>query len=299
MAIDRSPRRAALMIAAPLLVAVAATFPVAGCKGDDDTFSPSGPTYTDRDGTIRFGEMGSLHLPEGRGSFRFGAATAATQIEDQNVHTDWYQWSLPVSEGGLGNGAAHVGDAVRSYTLSDRDIEIMQELGLETYRFSIEWARVEPQRDVIDEEALEHYSDFIDRLLAAGIRPMITLHHFSNPLWVQALGAGAPCGPDGPADDNLCGWEHPEGQGLIVEEMRQHAQLLAERFGDRVDDWCTLNEPVNYIIAGWGAGVFPPGRSYIITGIGGVNSPAFQRLVAVFEGFLRAHAAMYDAITEH
>lgn len=251
------------------------------------------------DGEIEFGEFGALSGDKGRGSFRFGAATAATQIEDENDRTDWYFWSMPTEEGGMGQGKAHVGDAVRSATLSARDIELMKELGLDAYRFSIEWSKIEPERDKIDEAELERYSDFIDALLEAGIRPMITLHHFSNPIWVGALGVDAPCPEEGPSDENLCGWDHPEGSALILEEFREHVALLAERFGDRVDDWCTINEPVNYIIASYGAGVFPPGRNYIVSGLGGVESEGFQTLISVFRNFIKAHILAYDAIKEH
>ena len=273
----------ALLFAAPLITA---------CGGDRSA-------RIDSDENIVFGELGALSTKGGRGSFRFGAATAATQIEDQNEHTDWHFWSLPVEEGGMGQGKAHVGDAVRSATLSARDIEIMKEMGLDAYRFSVEWSKIEPERDQINEAELERYSDFIDALLEAGIRPMITLHHFSNPIWVGALGGDAPCAEEGPNDENLCGWDHPEGSALILEEFREHVALLAERFGDRVDDWCTINEPVNYIIASYGAGVFPPGRAYIPAGLGGVGSEAFQKLIGVFRNFLKAHVIAYDAIKEH
>lgn len=253
----------------------------------------------DSDENIVFGDLGPLSTKKGRGSFRFGAATAATQIEDQNERTDWHFWTLPVEEGGMGQGKAHVGDAVRGASLAARDIELMKEMGLDAYRFSIEWSKIEPERDVIDEDELKRYSDFIDALLEAGIRPMITLHHFSNPIWVGALGADAPCPEDGPSDENLCGWDHPEGGERILDEFREHVALLAERFGDRVDDWCTINEPVNYIIASYGAGVFPPGRSYIASGLGGVKTEGFQKLIGVFLRFLKAHVAAYDAIKEH
>ncbi len=125
--------------------------------------------------------MGSISQPSGKGGFRFGVATAATQIEDQDTNTDWYVFTEPSANGGLGNGAAFVGDAVHGYSLALDDVKLLQALHVDSYRFSIEWARVEPTRGVFDEAALQHYDDLINALVAAGIKPLVTLHHFSNP----------------------------------------------------------------------------------------------------------------------
>lgn len=238
---------------------------------------------------ISFTEMGSLVSSEGKGSFRFGASTAATQIEDQNPNTDWYVFTAPEEEGGLGNGKAPVGDASMGYSLAEEDIALLVELGVDSYRFSIEWARIEPQRDVIDEAALDHYDEVIDALVDAGIRPMITVHHFSNPVWV-ADPRDLACA-DGPTDTNLCGFGHPEGGPLIVEEMREHAALLAERFGDRVDEWGTVNEPVNYLLAAYGVGSFPPGQSWLLS-----EDELLGQFMPVVRDYLAMHAAIYDAI---
>ncbi|NUP09075.1 MAG: glycoside hydrolase family 1 protein [Polyangiaceae bacterium] len=240
---------------------------------------------------IAFTEMGSLVSEEGKGTFRFGASTAATQIEDQNENTDWWFFTLPEADGGLGRGKAPVGKASNGYTFAQEDIQLLVDLGIDSYRFSIEWARIEPQRDVIDEDALAHYDEFIDALVDAGIRPMITVHHFSNPVWVAD-----PRDPDcaaGPTDDNLCGFGHPEGAPLIIEEMRQHAALLAERFGDRVDEWGTVNEPVNYLLSSYGVGAFPPGKSSILTEDG-----LLGEFMPVVKTYLSMHAAAYNAIKE-
>jgi beta-glucosidase/6-phospho-beta-glucosidase/beta-galactosidase len=247
---------------------------LAGCSDD----APLPPP-------IDFGAMGSLATDDGAGSFRFGAASAATQIEDQNEHTDWWLFTAPTSEGGLGKHT-FVGDAVKGYSLALDDVALIRQLGLDSYRFSIEWARIEPQRDVIDESALAHYDAFIDALVAAGIRPNVTVHHFSNPVWVDD-----PRDPEcdsGPSDENLCGFGHPLGGPEIVAEMAEHAALLAERFGDRVDDWATVNEPVNYLLAAHGIGMFPPGKQKIFS--------ILEEFVPVVRDYLAGHAAMYAAI---
>ncbi len=233
---------------------------------------------------LTFGEMGPLVGAAGEGGFRFGAASAATQIEDQNTNTDWYWWTLPADQGGLGHDT-FVGDAAGGYTRALDDVELVTDLNLDSYRFSIEWARVEPTRDVIDEAALQHYSDQLDALIAAGVRPMITIHHFSNPVWIhdpRDEGCDA-----GPSDTNLCGLGGPAG-AEVVAEMVEHAQLLAERFGDRVDEWGTLNEPVNYLLASYGIAQFPPGGNTLFN--------LLEEFVPVVRDYLAAHAGMYTAI---
>lgn len=237
---------------------------------------------------IAFGEPGSLGAGSGEGSFRFGASTAATQIEDENPDTDWYSWTLPGAEGGAGEGE-FIEDAVRGKTLALEDGALVSEMNLDSYRFSVSWSRIEPVRDEVSEEGLAHYDAQLDALVADGVRPMLTVHHFSNPLWTNNFLEGCPA--DGPSDTNLCGWADPEGAPLILEEIAEHGALLAARYGDRVDDWCTVNEPVNYLLASYGMGVFPPGESNLFGDL--------PRLTDAMRNLLAAHAVLYDAIKEH
>ncbi len=263
---------------------------VTGC-GDGESSSGGTTTTTSSSSTtevkdIVYSNLGAVSGEAGKGSFRFGASSAATQIEDLNPNTDWFKWSQPMPEG-LGKGTAPVGDAVKGYSLAIPDIDLLVEMGVDSYRFSMEWARIEPQKDVIDEEALAHYSDLLDALIAKGIRPMLTVHHFSNPLWIDD--PADPTCANGPADANLCGWDHPEGGPMVAEQLAEHAKLLAERFGDRVDDWGTLNEPVNYLLAGYGVGNFPPGKK-------GILSDILKKFMPTVRNYMEAHSLMYDAI---
>jgi len=238
-------------------------------------------------GTLAFSSVGSLSQDSGKGGFRFGAATAATQIEDRNPTTDWWLFTAPVDQGGLAK-SPFVGEASRGYSLAIEDVRLLREMHLDSYRFSIEWARIEPRRNVIDEAAIKHYSDLIDALLAAGIKPMVTIHHFSNPVWIDD--PRDPTCASGPSDANLCGLGHPVGGPLVIAEMAEHARLLAERFGDRVDEWGTFNEPINYLLAGYGLGAFPPGKSYLFQFL--------EKFVPTIRDMLAAHAAMARAIRE-
>ena len=252
------------------ILLILVVLPACGSNGADDP--------------IVYGSIAPLAGDRGLGGFRFGIASAATQIEDMNPTTDWFLWTQPTADGGLGNGA-FVGDAVRGYTNSLEDLALVRELGVDSYRFSIEWARVEPVRDQIDEAALAHYQEQLEAMRAMGIRPLVTLHHFSNPVWVadpRDTGCAA-----GPTDTNLCGLGSAGGP-QIIEEMAEHAALIARRFGGLVDEWGTLNEPINYLLAAYGIGYFPPGK---VT-IGDVPNS----FIPILRDYIAAHAAMAKAI---
>ncbi|HEY0253791.1 MAG TPA: family 1 glycosylhydrolase, partial [Kofleriaceae bacterium] len=237
---------------------------------------------------ISYAKMGPLVGDAGKGSFRFGVASAATQVEDMNPNTDWYTFTLPVAQGGLGKGTDFVGDAVDGYTMALEDVDLVASLGVDSYRFSIEWARIEPQRDVIDEAAIAHYRALLEALVAKGIRPLVTIHHFSNPNWTYDL-HDIGCA-NGPSDTNLCGFGGPGG-AQIVKEMGDHAALLAQRFGDLVDEWGTVNEPFTWMFAAYGVGYFPPG----INALGDL----VKGMVPPLRDYLAAQAAMYKAIKEN
>ncbi|MEZ4335392.1 MAG: family 1 glycosylhydrolase [Sandaracinaceae bacterium] len=261
--------------------------------GADDAGVDAGPVLPDAGPVedVDWPAMGPVGGSAGMGSFRFGASSAATQIEDMNPDVDWYVWTQPPPEG-MGRGEDPIADAVRGYSLATDDIDLVTEMGLDSYRFSMEWARIEPRRDEVNEEALAHYDAFLDALEAASIRPMVTVHHFSNPLWVddpRRVSAFETCPATGPTDAWLCGWVDPNGAPLIIEEIAEHACLLGQRFGDRVDEWATFNEPVNYLFASHGAGqVFPPGRELLFSD--------FDAFLEVVRNFIRAHEAMREAL---
>jgi beta-glucosidase len=234
---------------------------------------------------IDYATIGPLVGDAGKGSWRFGVASAATQIEDMNPNTDWYVFTEPQAQGGLGKGTDFIGDAIHGYSLDLEDVGLVGDLGVDSYRFSIEWARIEPQRNVIDEAAIAHYRAELEALRAKGIRPLVTIHHFSNPIWTYDL-HDIGCA-NGPSDTNLCGFGGPGG-AQIVQEMADHAALLAQRFGDIVDEWGTVNEPLIWMFAAYGVGYFPPGKNALA-------NPVAQ-LVPPLRDYLAAQAAMYKAI---
>ena len=147
------------------------TSPDAGADAAPDTANDaeSGPVIGD-DGAITFPGPGAIAGDHGLGTFAFGAATAATQIEDQNTAADWYFWTLPREAGGRGESEP-LGDASQGFSRAIEDIGLMVELGLDTYRFSVDWARIEPQRDQVSTSALNTTATSLTRCAPLILNP--------------------------------------------------------------------------------------------------------------------------------
>jgi beta-glucosidase len=111
-------------------------------------------------------------------------------------------------------------------------------LGLGAYRLSVEWARIEPEPGRIDQSVLDHYRRVLDALRAADIEPVVTLHHFTNPLWLAARG----------------GWSNSE----VVPRFAAYAERVARALGDLVQWWVTVNEPSVFGTLGYLDGIWPP-----------------------------------------
>jgi len=264
------------------IVVFAVSLALGACSSDE------GPRGT------KIAAPGALAGDEGRGSFMLGVATASAQIEEATPESDWYVWgaAAPV---GLGKGKAFVGEAVQGYTRALEDVALIEAMHLDAYRFNPSWPRIEPRRDEIDQSALDHYDALIDELRAHDIEPIVTVHHFSSPVWIDdpRRPSAESCTP---SDMDLCGWPHAVGGDLVVAELAEHAALLARTYGDRVDHWMTLNEPINYLLASYATGTFPPGRGSSLDLISETATQAFLRVV---ERYASAHVAIYNAIKDN
>lgn len=119
--------------------------------------------------------------------FLIGASTAAHQVEGGNVNSTW--WGFEHAEGSP--VAEPSGDAADSYHRWRDDLDVLAEVGLGAYRFSVEWARVEPEPGMVSKAALQHYRRIVDGLLERGIEPVVTLHHFTEPRWFGRAGGWA------------------------------------------------------------------------------------------------------------
>jgi beta-glucosidase len=168
--------------------------------------------------------------------FLWGTATAAHQVEGGNWNNDWWMW-----EHNPQSPCVEVsGDACDHYHRYRDDIRILADLGFNTYRFSIEWSRIEPEEGEWSQAAIDHYRRVCESCLASGITPMVTFHHFTTPRWVAHLG----------------GWEEPDTSGRFADFCSKAATGLHDLMG-----WaCTINEPNIVALHGYRTGAFPPGR---------------------------------------
>ncbi len=177
-----------------------------------------------------------------RKDFIWGAATASYQIEgaayeDGKGLSVWDRFSH--EEGKVFDG--HTGDvACDHYHRYAQDVQLMKEIGLQAYRFSLSWPRILPEgKGAVNQKGIDFYNRLIDELLKNDIRPFVTLFHWDYPAALQALGA----------------WENPDS----VKWFEEYAALCARSFGDRVKDFITFNEPQCFIGLGYSMGVHAPG----------------------------------------
>lgn len=150
--------------------------------------------------------------------FFVGAATAAHQVEGNNIHSDYWAQEHMVHTDFLEPS----GDAVDHYNRYAGDIRMMADAGLNAYRFSVEWARIEPEEGKFDERELNHYRDVIRTCKENGIEPVATLLHFTSPKWLISKG----------------GWESDETPALFARYVR----YVMEGLGSGLHYVCTINE---------------------------------------------------------
>ncbi|MFA6600680.1 MAG: glycoside hydrolase family 1 protein [Candidatus Omnitrophota bacterium] len=190
--------------------------------------------------------------------FLWGAATSSHQVEGENTLNDWWEWERA---GRLKESSGLACDHYRRY---GADFDLVSELGHNAHRFSIEWSRLEPVEGRWDEAAFAHYEDVLKTLRAKRIEPVVTLHHFTNPLWFARRG----------------GWANP----ACVTAFARYVRRAAEAFGKYVRIWITINEPTIYVYHAHLAGLWPPGGKSLKEG------------AAVFRNMLFAHAEAYREI---
>jgi beta-glucosidase len=178
-----------------------------------------------------------MRFPDG---FLWGAATAAHQIEGNNVHNDWWRAEQ------AGRLPHRSGQACDSWNRWPDDVELLTRMHLNAYRLSVEWARIEPEQGRFDQGALDTYRRQLEALKSAGIEPLVTLHHFTNPTWLADQG----------------GWSNPDA----APRLAQYADRVARHLGDLVSWWVTINEPSILGLKGYIEGSWPPQRPWDLRG---------------------------------
>ncbi|XP_045799885.1 beta-glucosidase 13-like [Trifolium pratense] len=169
--------------------------------------------------------------------------------------------------------------AIDQYHRYKEDVDIMRNMNLDAYRFSISWSRILPKGKLnggINREGVKYYNNLINELLANGLQPFVTLFHWDLP---QAL------------EDEYGGFLSP----LIVNDFQDYAELCFKEFGDRVKHWITLNEPYSYSTAGYAIGFFPPGRCSKWLNSNCTDGDSGKEPYLVTHNQLLAHAATVHA----
>ena len=188
-------------------------------------------------------EPARLSAPSG---IRWSAATSAFQIEGsrptgasgRSIWDDFLERPGAIVDGSTAEPACD------SYRHPDADVALAAGLGVDRYRFSIPWARVQPDgRGSGDASALDHYSRQVDLLLDAGVVPFPTLFHWEMPSAVEAEG----------------GWLNRD----TAERFAEYTAIVADRIGDRVENWYTLNEPAMTTLQGYAVGALAPGKQLL------------------------------------
>ena len=168
--------------------------------------------------------------------FLWGTATAAHQVEGGNWNNDWWMWEHDPQSPCVEPS----GDACDHWHRYPEDIGLLANLGFNTYRFSLEWSRIEPEEGEFSHATLEHYRRMCAACRERGVAPIVTFHHFTTPRWVAARG----------------GWADPATAGRFA----RFCDRATRRLGDVMARACTLNEPNIVATMGYLYGVFPPGK---------------------------------------
>lgn len=193
-------------------------------------------------------------------SFKFGFATSEYQMSGA-VNCPDSNWAYSEREKNYlehksGRGCDH-------WNLYKYDIELLKEFNVNSYRFSIEWSKIEPREGEFNQDAIKHYHDLIDELIKKGITPSITLHHFTHPQWFE----------------KLKGFEKEKNIYYFV----RFATKMFKEYKDKVQFWYTFNEPGVYVFQAYIRGKYPPHKT-----------ARFSKAGKVTKNILKAHIETYN-----
>jgi beta-glucosidase len=197
-------------------------------------------------------------------AFLWGTSTSAHQVEGGNTMNDWWEWEQQPGTIVKGHTSATACDWWGGRW--KEDLDRAADSGQNAHRLSVEWSRIAPEAERWDDDALDYYRELTQGVLERDMKPLITLHHFTNPLWIAGIG----------------GWENPE----TVTHFESFVRRVVSALKDDVRLWITINEPNVYVYSAYLAGVFPPGKKDL------------GKALLVSQHLIEAHAAAYHAIHE-
>lgn len=203
----------------------------------------------------------TFHFPRG---FLWGTATSSHQVEGNNTLNNWWAWEQE---------SGHIANDQKSGSACEwwggrwrEDFDRAAEGNQNAHRFSIEWSRIQCLPDRWDEASLDRYREMVRGLTERGMTPLVTLHHFGDPLWLTEMG----------------GWENE----AIVEHFVSYVRKVVDALREYANLWITINEPNVLAVSSYLLGDFPPGKNDL------------RATLRVMTNLVRAHAAAYHAIHE-
>ena len=222
-------------------------------KPNDETLPilQENPLYWDWDQI----DSKALSFPK---DFIWGVATSAHQVEG-SCNNDWTAWELD-------NVTTPTGKACDHWNRYKTDIQLIKDLGVNSYRFSVEWSKIEPQPGVFDQNALDHYKDLCIELSKQKIKPFLTLHHYTSPAWFAERG----------------GFEKPENIHYFV----RFCSKVFETLHPFIYRWITFNSPTSYVARAYHEKMAPPGVENM------------QLMQEVLKNILEAHVQVYHTLKE-
>lgn len=194
-----------------------------------------------------------------RKPFMWGVSTAGYQWEGQNIASQWFLFEM------AGKTKDRAGKAADGFNRFGADADLARGMGVNTFRTSIEWSRIEPSPGRIDPAGVAFYHRLFQGLRARGLTPIVTLMHFSYPQWVE---------------EQLGGWE----KSASVDAFAKYVNFVSKEYAGEVDWWLTFNEPTVFLGGGYLTGQIAPGKKNPIAA------------VQVALNFISAHKKAYDII---
>jgi len=188
-----------------------------------------------------------------KSKFLWGVATSAFQLEG-SPYADWAAWDERLRSNP---------NVTNHYFLYKKDLNLLKELGVNAYRFSLEWSRIQPEEDRWDMEAIRHYQDIVDILRREDIEPMVTLHHFTHPRWFLE--------------------KYPWHNDRSVQKYLAYVEKVVSTLRG-VRYWITFNEPYILLLGGYLDGSMPPGLREVPSAVKAIGN------------ILVSHSRIYDML---
>ncbi|XP_065862227.1 putative beta-glucosidase 41 [Euphorbia lathyris] len=213
-------------------------------------------------------------FPDG---FTFGTASSAYQFEGavNEGNKGGSIWDTFTRQPGKILDLSNADTAVDQYHRFQEDIDLMKNLGMDAYRFSISWSRIFPNgTGEPNQQGIDYYNNLIDALLDKGMQPYVTLYHWDLPQMLE---------------DKYEGWLNRQ----VVKDFEHYALTCFQAFGDRVKHWITFNEPHNFAIQGYDTGIQAPGRCSILGHVLCKTGNSSVEPYIVAHNILLSHAAAY------